>query len=228
MKIDGTYTFNASREEIWESMLDPEVLSRTLPGVQELEKIGENQYKAKMKIRIGPVQGLFMGTVNLSQLQPPVSCHLEVDGKGAPGFVKGEGDLELEEQGDTTLMKYSGDVQVGGRLASVGQRLMESSTQALIRQSLESLETQVQARQEGLDPDEVASLEAPSEAAFAAGVTLKMLDDMVPPEQRRDLMRAGLTLMVVLFALRALSKWWIDQIASRVADVLDERDRNRP
>ena len=124
MKIDGTYTFNASREEIWESMLDPEVLSRTLPGVQELDKIGENQYKAKMKIRIGPVQGLFMGTVNLSQLQPPVSCHLEVDGKGAQGFVKGEGDLELEEQGDTTLMKYSGDVQVGGRLASVGQRLM--------------------------------------------------------------------------------------------------------
>ena len=223
MKIDGSYTFNAPREVIWESMLDPEVLSRTLPGVQDLEKTGENNYKAKMKIRIGPVQGLFMG-----QLQPPNNCHLEVDGKGAPGFVKGGGDVELEEQGNATVMKYSGDVQVGGRLASVGQRLMESSTQALIRQSLESLETQVQARQEGLEPGEVAPLEAPSEAAFAAGVTLKMLDDMVPPEQRRDLMRAGLAIMATLFVLRAISNWWVNRIASRVADVLEERALNRP
>ena len=128
MKVDGSYAFNAPRDFVWSTMLDPEVLARTLPGVQELELVGENQYKAQMKIKIGPVQGSFRGEVNLSDLREPEYCRIEVDGKGAPGFVKGEGELRLEANGDATTLIYNGDARVGGRLASVGQRLMESST----------------------------------------------------------------------------------------------------
>ena len=228
MKVEGTYTFNAPRDLVWESMLDPEVLSNTLPGVQQLERTGENDYKAAMKIRIGPVQGLYKGTVNLADLNPPESCQLHVDGRGAPGFVSGDGQLRLEEQEDKTVMHYSGDAQVGGRLASVGQRLMESSTQALISQSLESLDAQITARARGEESGEVVvPAPPPSELAFSVGVAQKMLDDMLPAEKRQTALQAGLAVLVGLVVLRTVSNWWIDRMARRVADVLESREGRR-
>lgn len=227
MKVEGTYTFVAPRDVVWPAMLDPEILARTLPGVQNLDKVADNEYQATMKIRIGPVQGIFSGSVKLSDFNPQESCHLLVDGKGAPGFVKGEGDLKLSEDGGSTVLSYSGDAQVGGRLASVGQRLMESSTQALIRQSLESLDAQIEARMRGEDEGEVTAAAPPSELEFAAGVTRKMLEDMVPAEQRRDLLRVALTIITLLFIIRAIGNWWMNRLANRVADELEERQRRR-
>jgi hypothetical protein len=226
MKVEGTYTFDASRDDVWAAMLDPDVLSNTLPGVQQLEKTGENVYKAAMKIRIGPVQGMYTGTVNLSDLNPTEYLQLHVDGRGAPGFVKGDGELRLEAQGEQTVMHYSGDAQVGGRLASVGQRLMESSVQALIGQSLESLNAQIVARVRGQDSGEaVAPAAPPSEFAFATGVAQKMLDDMLPADQRQTAITAVLALLAGLFVLRALSNWWIDRTAYRVVEILESRRR---
>jgi hypothetical protein len=179
-----------------------------------------------MKIRIGPVQGLYTGTVNLSDLNPTESLQLHVDGRGAPGFVKGDGQLRLEAQNGQTIMHYSGDAQVGGRLASVGQRLMDSSVQALIGQSLESLNGQIVARVQGQESGEVVSPAAPpSEFAFATGVAQKMLADMLPAEQRQTAIKAVLSVLAAIFVLRAVSNWWIDRIAHRVADILEARDR---
>jgi carbon monoxide dehydrogenase subunit G len=207
-------------------ILDPDILARTLPGVQQLEKTGDNKYRARMKIRIGPVQGVFNGTVKLSDLNPPESCHLLLDGKGAPGFVRGVGDLKLEQQGEETVMSYSGDSQVGGRLASVGQRLMESSTQALLRLSLESLDAQIAARVRGEETgEEVAPVEPPSELKFATGMTLKMLDDMVPTEQRKGILQGVAIGLSLLFAIGYIGNWWANRLANRVADVIEERDR---
>ncbi len=226
MKVEGSYTFGAPRETVWPTILDPEVLALTLPGVQQLEKVGDNEYRATMKIRIGPVQGVFSGSVQLSQLQAPEGCHIHLDGKGAPGFVKGEGDFRLEEEGDTTLLTYSGDAQVGGRLASVGQRLMESSTQALIRQSLESLDNQITARVRG-EEIEAGPSEPPSELKFAAGVTRKMLEDMLPAEQRIEYLRLALVILGFLFLIRAVSDWWMNRLANRVADKIEARQKGR-
>jgi carbon monoxide dehydrogenase subunit G len=228
MKVEGTYTFDAPRDEVWTAMLDPDVLANTLPGVQQLEKTGENVYKAAMKIRIGPVQGIYTGTVNLSDLNPPEYLQLHVDGRGAPGFVKGDGHIRLEVQGEQTIMLYGGDAQVGGRLASVGQRLMESSVQALIAQSLESLNAQIAARVKGQESGEpVAPVAPPSEFSFATGVAQKMLDDMLPAEQRQTVFKAALAALVTLVLLRAVSNWWIDRTAYRVADILESRDKRR-
>ena len=225
MKVEGSYTFDAPRDDVWTAMLDPDVLTNTLPGVQQLEKSGENVYKAAMKIRIGPVQGLYTGTVNLSDLNPTESLQLHVDGRGAPGFVKGDGQLRLETQGDQTIMHYSGDAQVGGRLASVGQRLMESSVQALLGQSLESLNAQIVARVQGQESGEVVPPAAPpSELAFATGVAQRMLDDMLPAEQRQTAIKAALAVFGILLVLRALSNWWIDRTAYRLAEILESRD----
>ncbi|MGD2079060.1 MAG: carbon monoxide dehydrogenase subunit G [Chloroflexota bacterium] len=227
MKVEGTYTFKAPREEVWTAMLDPEVLSNTLPGIQQLEQTGENVYKAAMKIRIGPVQGVYTGTVNLSDLNPPEYLQLHVDGRGAPGFVKGDGELRLEADGDQTLMHYGGDAQVGGRLASVGQRLMESSVQALIGQSLESLNAQIAARVRGQETGEaVEPVAPPSELDFATGVAQRMLDDMLPAEQRKTLVKGAVSVLVTLFFLRMVSNWWIDRTAHRVADILESRQRS--
>ena len=179
MKVEGTYTFAAPRDIVWPIILDPDVLANILPGVQELEKLTDNEYKATMKIRIGPVQGLFSGNVKLSDLKPPEAFHIHLNSKGAPGFVKGEGDLQLGTEGDPTVLTYSGNAQVGGRLASVGQRLMESSTQALIRQSLESLDRQIEARMRGEEAGDVEPVAPPSELEFAAGVTRKMLEILI-------------------------------------------------
>ncbi len=225
MNVEGTYSFAAKRDEVWASILDPEVLSKTLPGVEELKQTDENEFWTKMKIRIGPVQGVFSGTVKLSKLEAPTSLHLVIDGKGAPGFVKGEGDLRFEEDGQSTVLNYTGEAQVGGRIASVGQRLMESSTQALISQSLKSLDTIITARVQGAELGEIPDVEAPSELAFAAGVTSKMIKDLIPPERRTEMIQGGALTLIVLGTIWALNNWWTNRLANRVADVIEKRQR---
>ncbi|MFZ0548106.1 MAG: carbon monoxide dehydrogenase subunit G [Candidatus Promineifilaceae bacterium] len=225
MKIEGSYTISAPQDAVWEALNDPAVLSKTIPGGEELEQTGENQYRAKMKIKVGPVQGIFSGKVQLTDLKPPDGYHMVVDGRGGPGFVKGEGTLRLEAQGDSTILHYDGDAQVGGRLASVGQRLMDTSAQALIRQSLETLEAQIQAGlQQGDDTNEpIPEVAAPSQIQFAAGVTRKIIEDALPEEKRPEFMRNAIIALAVILVLKTLNDWWIDQLASRVAQKLEKR-----
>lgn len=223
MKIEGSYTISAPRDAVWEALNDPDVLSKTIPGGQDLEKIGENQYKTKMKIRVGPVQGVFTGNVELTDLKPPESYHMLVDGRGAPGFVKGEGNLRLEAQGEETVLHYEGDAQVGGRLASVGQRLMDTSAQALIRQSLETLDAQIQAglRSDGTG-EPAPEIAAPSQIQFAAGVTRKIIEDALPEEKRPEIMRAAVIALAVILVLKTLSDWWMNSLANRIAKKLEK------
>jgi carbon monoxide dehydrogenase subunit G len=223
VKIEGSYTISAPRDAVWEALNDPDVLSKTIPGGQDLEKTGENQYKAKMKIRVGPVQGVFTGNVELTDLKPPESYHMLVDGRGAPGFVKGEGNLKLEAQGEETVLHYEGDAQVGGRLASVGQRLMDTSAQALIRQSLETLDAQIQAglRSDGTG-EPAPEIAAPSQIQFAAGVTRKIIEDALPEEKRPEIMRAAVIVLAVILVLKTLSDWWMNSLANRIAKKLEK------
>jgi hypothetical protein len=223
VKIEGSYTISAPRDAVWEALNDPDVLSKTIPGGQDLEKIGENQYKTKMKIRVGPVQGVFTGNVELTDLKPPESYHMLVDGRGAPGFVKGEGNLKLEVQGEETVLHYEGDAQVGGRLASVGQRLMDTSAQALIRQSLETLDAQIQAglRSDGTG-EPAPEIAAPSQIQFAAGVTRKIIEDALPEEKRPEIMRAAVIALAVILVLKTLSDWWMNSLANRIAKKLEK------
>ena len=148
MKLTGDYTFEASRDEVWKALLDPEVLSRTLPGCEDLRQSAENTFEGKLAMKVGPVQGVFQGKVELSDLTPPTGYTLTLTGKGAPGFVNGKGRLELEESGATTLLRYEVDAQVGGRIAGVGQRLLDSSAKVITRQALEGLDAQIRRRGE--------------------------------------------------------------------------------
>jgi carbon monoxide dehydrogenase subunit G len=120
MKIEGSYTFNASRDVVWPMLLDPAVLANVMPGCDKLEKTGDNEYEGELNIKVGPVQGKFKGTVALSDINEPESYYMEVNGRGPAGIIKGTGRLILAEENGDTVMTYEGDAQVSGRIAQVG------------------------------------------------------------------------------------------------------------
>ncbi len=185
MKIEGEHTFNAPRDVVWKTVLDPDVLAKVLPGCEDFREVGENQFEGLLKIKVGPVQGKFKGNVELTDLVEPSTYNLRVRGKGPPGFVDGKGQLELEDAGSSTVLHYSVDAKVGGRIASVGQRLLDSSSKVITRQALEGLEQHINAQAAAEESDEPApEIEAPSQAEFATKVAQGMFDELVPKERR--------------------------------------------
>jgi carbon monoxide dehydrogenase subunit G len=181
LRIEGQHRFEAPREVVWSALLDPQVLARTLPGCERLDRTAENEFHGALAIKIGPVQGRFDGTVRLSDLQPPEGYHLKLHGQGAPGFVDGEGAIRLEAQDAATLLHYAIDAQVGGRIASVGQRLIDSSARVITRQALELLDQQIRAlHQAQLQPRAAASAPPAPEPALAAAAEPEALSDAAP------------------------------------------------
>lgn len=233
IELSGTYEFGAARELVWETFLDPEVLARIMPGCERLERVGDNEFEGVMKIRVGPVQGTFQGTVQLSELQPPQSYHMLVSGRGPAGIVRGEGNVRLENSGAGTVMHYEGDAQISGRIATVGQRLMESSAQAITRQSLENLDRQIQARQQPAATLDVASETAgraipvsappaPGQTEFALNVARDVVADLIPDSRQRWLLGGGAAALV----LAALLNWFASLVARRVVRQLQEQERS--
>jgi uncharacterized protein len=174
MKVEGDHLFDGPRNEVWDLVRDPDVLATCLPGTQSLTKIDENHYEGAINLRIGPVSGTFSGKIEISNEVPPQSCRLSVEGKGAPGFAKGFGDVELVEQPENkTLLKYSGELNIGGKIAGVGQRLIDSVSKSMFRQGFEAMDSALAARM-GAKVGVVSDFKAPTESQFAAGVAKDM------------------------------------------------------
>jgi carbon monoxide dehydrogenase subunit G len=227
LKIQGDHRFAAPRREVWAALLDPDVLARTVPGSNGLERVGENEFKGELTMKIGPVSGAFQGKVALENLDPPNGYTLKLDGRGAPGFVNGTGAIRLDDDpAGGTVLHYDVDAQVGGRIAGVGQRLLDSSAKVITRQALEALDIQIQARSRGAgtggnsspqggagggDGSESTALQnpppPPSTLKFASGVVKGVVADLVPPEHRKKVgilgaFAAGLALAFGLRSLR--------------------------
>ena len=124
MKLEGSYEMSAPRQQVWEAFLDPDRLRQAIPGCEKLEAIGNDEYKATMKIGVAAVKGTFEGKVRLSDKQAPDSYRLGVDGSGGPGFVRGDTLITLSDTPGGTRVSYSADVQIGGLIAGVGQRML--------------------------------------------------------------------------------------------------------
>ncbi len=187
MRLEGTYTFAAPRTAVWDALMDPTVLANALPGGEAMEKTGDNDYKAIMNVKIGPVQGKFEGKITLADIVPLTQYTMKVDGQGAPGYVAGEGQLVLTDQdGGGTLLSYTGDVQVGGRIAGLGQRLVESTAKSLTRQGLAALDQMIQARIAPLPVTPAEALGAAGEAAPQSTVqpTTPIAQRTLPPAQQ--------------------------------------------
>lgn len=199
VKLEGEYIFDGPREEVWAIVRDPEVLATALPGTQSLEKISDNEYAGQMHIRIGPVSGVFAGKIVVSDEVPPESYTLAVEGRGAPGFGKGTGHVQLLELEDgKTLIKYEGDMQVGGRIAGVGQRLIDTASRSMINQGLESLNSALRARLQAEAEGVEVEYTPPSEAEFAAAVARDVASQMLPPAQTIGIILA-VAAAIVLF-----------------------------
>ena len=143
MKIDATYEMKALRERVYAALVEPEILKRAIPGCESLEKIGENTYSAILKAGVGAIKGTFKGEVRLEDMRPPEHYRIVVEGKGAVGFAKGSADFDLEEKDGGTLIKYSGEMQTGGTIAAVGQRMIQGAAKMMAAKFFAALEAEV-------------------------------------------------------------------------------------
>lgn len=200
MKLDGEHIFHGPRQAVWELVRDPDALAKALPGTETLTKLSESEYEGTMNVRIGPIAGTFSGKVLISDEVPPESCTLTAEGKGAQGFAKGVGRIVLTDQGDgTTLMKYEGDVQIGGKLASVGQRSIDTVSRSMIRQGLIALDQALEARlvAQAAGKQEVEYV-PPTEVEFAAAVARDVAGEILSSPQ---MARARLWIVAVIALL---------------------------
>jgi carbon monoxide dehydrogenase subunit G len=229
IELTGEVEFGASRDLLWEMILDPEVLASILPGCSRLVIVNENEYQGNMKIKIGPVDGEFRGTVALSDLRPHEGFHLVVNGRGPSGIVEGEGDVRLADSENGTQFTYGGTGQISGRMATVGQRVMNSSAKAVVKQSLENLDKQVQARTGPRLAAESPTTKAepipagaapppPGQTEFFLGVAANMFEDLVPDPQRRKLL-VGLALVAII---SVLANWYAGIVARRAVKMMKE------
>jgi carbon monoxide dehydrogenase subunit G len=151
-------------------------MAAALPGTQKMEKVENNKYQAVMQVRVGPVSGEFSGELLISNEQFPHSYSMSVEGRGKPGFLKGVGDVILTEPGEgQTLMAYSGEVQIGGRLAAVGQRLIDTVSKSIINQAFETLDGVLAERKTAAEVGRDAAITGASQGDYLTAVARGML-----------------------------------------------------
>jgi carbon monoxide dehydrogenase subunit G len=139
LKIAGSYQLPVSQERAYQLLQDPVVLARCMPGCDRLDEVAPKQYEMKMKMALASISGLFDGKVRIADENPPDSFRLVVEGNGKIGFMKGDGLLKLTPAPTGTDVNYEGDVQVGGTIAGVGQRLLDSTSKMMIKRFFDKL-----------------------------------------------------------------------------------------
>jgi carbon monoxide dehydrogenase subunit G len=132
MTMTGEIQLAAPREAVWSKLNDPDVLKACIPGCEELEKTDDQGFRAVAKMKVGPVSARFKGKVTLSDLDPPNGYRISGEGEGGvAGFAKGSARVHLLEKEGGTLLTYEVDAQIGGKLAQLGQRLINGSAKKL-------------------------------------------------------------------------------------------------
>ena len=144
MKIQGSYKVPAPRETVYRQLLDPEALRRALPGCEKLAPNADGSYDAEMKLGIASIKGSYHGRVEIVDPKPPERFRMRVNAQGKGGFMKGEGEIVLTESGAETTVSYSGETQVGGMIAAVGQRMIEAATRQIVGQFFQAFAKQFQ------------------------------------------------------------------------------------
>jgi uncharacterized protein len=124
MDLTGSYTFNAPPARVWDLLMDPAAISSCIPGCERFEPDGEDRYKVRLTVGIAAMTGAYDATVVITGKVPATSYRLTVEGQGKPGFAKGNSEITLRADGETTVVDVSGTVQTGGPIARVGQRLI--------------------------------------------------------------------------------------------------------
>lgn len=178
MDISGSYTLNAPRERVWQNLLDPDMLQRTIPGCEKLEQIGPDEWRMRVNIGIAAVKGVYEGTLRMTEQVAPEHYRMVADGTGARSVLHGEGTLTLEASGpNTTVVRYQGEAQINGPLAGVANRVAGSVSRMLVNQFFGRFQREMDAT--GVVAEEtsdVADSSAAPAAAAAASASEPVLD----------------------------------------------------
>jgi carbon monoxide dehydrogenase subunit G len=149
MNVTGEYRLAPDRQVVWQALVDPDILRRCIPGCESLEQLDAETYRARVKMVIGPVKAAFNTELKVSNANPPESYRLEGEGRsGAVGFGRGQADITLREEEGATLLKYSANFQVGGRLAQLGSRLLVGASRKLADDFFDRLAADIDATAE--------------------------------------------------------------------------------
>ena len=141
MKLSGSNIILAKRELVWEALNDPDVLKETIPGAQSVMQTNKDEFEAVVEAKVGPVKAKFTGKIKLTDIDPPNGYKISGQGQGgAAGFAKGSAEVNLIDNEDqTTTLNYTVDAQIGGKLAQIGQRLVQSTAISLSEQFFDNL-----------------------------------------------------------------------------------------
>ena len=135
MEMTGEYKIAAPRSKVWEALNDPETLAKCIPGCQQLNKDSATELSATVKSKLGPVSATFTGKVTISDIDPPNGYRISGEGSGGvAGFAKGGAEVKLADDGDDTVLTYVADAQVGGKLAQIGSRLIDSTAKKMAKE----------------------------------------------------------------------------------------------
>ncbi len=145
MKVQGCWTFEAERGKVWQTLTDPTIVAQCIPNCEKMEPQGDDTYLATLAVGIGSVKGHFTATIRLTDQQFPERYRLVVEAQSPVGFVKGDGVVALQPMEDGwTQVSIDGEVQVGGTLASVGNRLLHATATLLLNRFFEAMRQHVQ------------------------------------------------------------------------------------
>ena len=144
MKVEGSYSFKADRERVWESLQDPDVLVSCIPGCESLTAVGEDTYDIQIKAKVGPIVGAYAGRLGVSEKSQPDSYKLVVEGGGLMGTARGEALLSFSESDGETTVEVEADAQVTGVVARVGQRMMGSASKMLMNQLFDCMKSRIE------------------------------------------------------------------------------------
>lgn len=148
MTMNGEVQLAAPREVVWTKLNDPEILKACIPGCEELEKVSDTEFRATARMKVGPVSARFKGRVTLSDLDPPNGYRISGEGEGGvAGFAKGGATVALAEKDGGTALTYDVEAQIGGKLAQLGQRLVNGSAKKLADEFFSNFAEAVQGKQ---------------------------------------------------------------------------------
>ena len=169
MEMTGERHIAAPRQRVWEALNDPAVLQAAIPGCESVERTGEDSFQARASLKLGPMSAKFGGKVTLSNVNPPASYTISGEGQGgAMGFAKGGADVSLEEAGpNATILRYNVKAQVGGKMAQLGARLIDSTAKSMADQFFDRFAAQL--APPATDAAPVAAEPALSETGWPAG-----------------------------------------------------------
>ena len=176
MEIKGEYQIDASRQAVWDALNDPDMLKKCIPGCESLELLSDTEMHAVVMAAIGPVRARFNTKLSLENLRPPESYTLAGESKaGAAGFGRGSADVVLSENENGTLLSYTADFKVGGKLAQVGSRLVVGATRKIANDFFGTFSRELDPGAVSADADAGSSIDSRTWLGVGAAVVVLLI-----------------------------------------------------